>query len=154
MGGRLGMRCKGLEDLNVYRIQQEREAKVREDLNVSRGGWGACEGQALALRAPRRAFFVARGPSRLYQCDAGFAASPTLPTQSLPHLVHPANPGHPASDVIAIKVLTDLFSWLRLRSIDIQVFQTFAPYKKNARSAQPPRTTQHSAAGPIGPECL
>ena len=34
MGG-LGMRRKGLEDLNVYRHQQERDAKVREDLNVS-----------------------------------------------------------------------------------------------------------------------
>ena len=37
------MRRKGLEDLNVYRNQQEREAKVREDLNVSRG-WGALRG--------------------------------------------------------------------------------------------------------------
>ena len=55
---------------------------------------------------------------------------------------------------IAIKVLTDLFSVLRLRSIDMKVFQTFAPYKKNARAAQQPRTTQHSAAGPRGPECL
>ena len=43
----------------------------------------------------------------------------------LPHLGHPDNPGHPASDVIDIKVLTDLFSWLRLCSIDIKVFQTF-----------------------------
>ena len=69
------MRRKGLEDLNVYRIQQEREAKVREDLNVQRllrcfardrpsryGGRGGffsvpCEGQALALRGPGDAFF-------------------------------------------------------------------------------------------------
>ena len=69
--GRSGMRRKGLEDLNVYRHQQEREAKVREDLNVQRrlgcvrgtgpratGAGGCvffsvhCEGQALALRAP------------------------------------------------------------------------------------------------------
>ena len=28
-GCRLGMRCKGLEALHVYRHQQEREAKVR-----------------------------------------------------------------------------------------------------------------------------
>ena len=35
MGG-LGMRRKGLEDLNVYRHQQEREAKVLTDLNVQR----------------------------------------------------------------------------------------------------------------------
>ena len=70
------------------------------------GGWGACEGQALALRGPRRVFFVVRGG---------------CPPRPLPHLGHPDNPGHPASDVIDIKVLTDLFSWLRLRSIDIQV---------------------------------
>ena len=30
-----------------------------------------CEGQALALRGPRHFFFVVRGPSRLYQRDAG-----------------------------------------------------------------------------------
>ena len=72
--GDLGMRRKGLEDLNVYRHQQEREAKVREDLNVQQrlgciardrpshyGHRGAffsvhCEGQALALRAPGRFF--------------------------------------------------------------------------------------------------
>ena len=35
---------------------------------------------------------------------------------------------------IAIKDLTDLFSWLRLRSIDIKVFQTFAPCEKNERA--------------------
>ena len=108
-------------------------------------GWGACEGQALALRAPRRVFFVAlrgtgprttgpgdafffvvRRPSRLYQRDAGFPASPPLPPQSLPHPGHPVYPGHPASDARAIKVLTDLFSVLRRRAIDIKVFQTFA----------------------------
>ena len=38
-----------------------------------------------------------------------------------PHPGHLAHPGHPASDVIAIKGLTDLFSVLRLRAIDIQV---------------------------------
>ena len=32
-GGLLGMRPKGLEDLNVYRHQQEHDDKVREDLN-------------------------------------------------------------------------------------------------------------------------
>ena len=64
MGG-LGMRRKGLEDLNVYRNRQKQGEKVREDLNVPRG-WGACEGQALALRLRRRAAQapVRRGPSR------------------------------------------------------------------------------------------
>ena len=57
-----GRRPKGLEDLNVYRIQREQEAKVREDLNVQRR-LGACEGQALALWAPGRVFFVVRGLS-------------------------------------------------------------------------------------------
>ena len=48
------------------------------------GGRGAffsvlCEGQALALRAPGRVgCFVVRGPSRLYQSDAGFPTSRTL----------------------------------------------------------------------------
>ena len=62
MGGRLGLRRKGLEDLNVYRHQQEREAKVREDLNVPAAAGVPCEGQALALRVPGCVFFVARGP--------------------------------------------------------------------------------------------
>ena len=35
MGG-LGMRRKGLEDLNVYRNQQQQGVKVREDLNMQR----------------------------------------------------------------------------------------------------------------------
>ena len=83
--------------------------------------FGACEGQALALRVSGFVFFVVRGPSRLYPRDAGFPASPPLPPQSLLHPVNPANPGHPASDAINIKVLTDLFSLLRRRSIDIQV---------------------------------
>ena len=48
------------------------------------------------------------------------------PPRAPPHPVHPDNPGHPASDAIAIKVLTDLFSLLRRRSIDIKVFQTFS----------------------------
>ena len=48
------------------------------------------------------------------------------PLRALPHPVHPDNPGHPASDAIGIKVLTDLFSVLRLRSIDIQVRWTWS----------------------------
>ena len=77
------MRRKGLEDLNVYRHQQEQDDKVREDLNMQRlgcmrgtgpraTGAGArffsvpCEGQALALRVPGRVFFVAREP---VSCD-------------------------------------------------------------------------------------
>ena len=78
MGGRLGMRRKGLEDLNVYRIQQEREAKVREDLNVQRllrclardrpsryGAGGMRFFGALRGTGPRTTgcvFFVVRGP--------------------------------------------------------------------------------------------
>ena len=44
-----------------------------------------------------------------------FRRAGTCPPQSLPHPVNPANPGHPASDVIDIKVLTDLFSLLSRR---------------------------------------
>ena len=54
-GGRLGLRPKGLEDLNVYRDSRNYVAKVLTDLNVCSGGWGACEGQALALRAAPQA---------------------------------------------------------------------------------------------------
>ena len=156
-GGRSGMRCKGPADLNVYRHQQEQDAKVREDLNVQRllrciardrpsryGHRGAffsvpCEGQALALRAPRRVFFRSAG---------------ACPPRPPPHPVHPVHPGHPASDARDIKVLADLFSWLRLQSIDMKVFQTFAPCEKNAPAAQPPRAIQNAAAGPRGLECL
>ena len=81
--------------------------------------FGALRGTGPRPTGTETRFFVVRGPSRLYQREAGFPASPTSPPRSLPH------PGHPASDVIAIKVLTDLFSVLRLRAIDIQVFQTF-----------------------------
>ena len=60
MGGRLGIRAKGLEDLNVYRHQQAYGEKVREDLNMQRRlGW-PCEGQALALWG-RGAFFSSCG---------------------------------------------------------------------------------------------
>ena len=37
------------KDLNVYRILRKQEDKVREDLNLSSGGGGACEGQTLAI---------------------------------------------------------------------------------------------------------
>ena len=69
-----------------------------------------CEGQALALRGPGCVFFVARGPvsrDRSLILDILQILAILLQT-------------------IAIKVLTDLFSVLRLRSIDIKVFQTFA----------------------------
>ena len=36
------------------------------------------------------------------------------------------NPGHPASDAINIKVLTDLFCLFRRRAIDIQVLSDLA----------------------------
>ena len=68
--------------------------------------FGACEGQALALRAPGRAFFSVHARDR--------------PSRSLPHPGHPDNPGHPASDVRDIKVLTDLYSVLRRRAIDMK----------------------------------
>ena len=47
------------KDLHVYSSSRKQEDKVREDLNLSIGGGGACEGQALALRASERAFFGA-----------------------------------------------------------------------------------------------
>ena len=84
-----------------------------------------CEGQALALREPVRAFFRSMrgtGPratgtrARIFSEHAR-----DRPSRSLPHPGHPDNPGHPASDVRAIKVLTDLYSLLRRRSIDMKV---------------------------------
>ena len=129
MGG-LGMRRKGLEDLNVYRNQKEQDDKVRRTL-IGNGCCGACEGQALALRPPRCVFFrcIARDrPSHYGYRGAFFRRAGACPPRSLPHLGHPDNPGHPASDARAIKVLTDLFCLLRRRAIDIKVFQTFSPY--------------------------
>ena len=79
------------------------------------GCWGALRGTGPRATGTGVRFFVVRGPSRLYQRDAGFPASPTLPPQSLPHPGHPDNPGHPASDVIDIKGLTDLFCLLSRR---------------------------------------
>ena len=49
------------EDLNVYRYQQECGEKSERPLICS-GFCDAREGQALALRGPRRVFFVVRGP--------------------------------------------------------------------------------------------
>ena len=92
-----GRRPKGLEDLHVYRIQQEREAKVREDLNVS-----------CAL------FCCLKQDGQDEQDDS---------TSPRGCRAQPKTIG--ARVAIAIKVLTDLFSWLRLCSIDIKVFQTF-----------------------------
>ena len=113
------------------------------------GCWGACEGQALALRGPGDAFFFGacegqalalRGAARVFfgalrgtgprttvrtECLSPHRSAGACPPRSLPHPGHPVNPVHPASDVGEIKVLTDLFSVLCLRSIDIQVFQTF-----------------------------
>ena len=86
--GGLGMRRKGLEDLNVYRNQQEREAKVREDLNMQR-----------RLRRMRGTGPRATGTEARFFCSAG-----VCPPRSLPHPVNPDNPGHPASDARAIKV--------------------------------------------------
>ena len=85
------------EDLNVYRHQQVYGEKVREDLNVQRLGVHARD---------RPSHYGGRGA---FFCSAG-----DRPPQSLPHPVHPVHLGHPASDVIDIKVLTDLFCLLRL----------------------------------------
>ena len=86
-------------------------------------GWGACEGQALALRLRRRASraTVVRGPVPRYR------------SLILAILI---NPGHPASDVIDIKVLTDLFCLLRRRSIDIKVLSDLVPSVGGGRSAR------------------
>ena len=46
------------KDLHVYSRSRKQEDKVLTDLNLSIG-CGAGEGQALALRAPGRAFFGA-----------------------------------------------------------------------------------------------
>ena len=104
------------------------------------GGCGALRGTGpratgIGVRFFRRAGAVTPIPTRYrFSCIAYLAPA-------IAHPVHPDNPGHPASDARAIKVLTDLFSGLRVRSIDIKVFQTFAPYKKNARAAQQPHGT-------------
>ena len=54
-----GIRPKGLEDLNVYR--DSRNTMQRSDRTfICSGCCDACEGQALALQAPGRFFFVVR----------------------------------------------------------------------------------------------
>ena len=45
---------KGLEDLNVYSISRKERLRSVRTL-MCNGGWGACEGQALALRAAPQA---------------------------------------------------------------------------------------------------
>ena len=94
-GGRLGIRPKGLEDLNVYSISKNYDAKVREDLNV------------LCAR-----FCCLKQDGQDGQDEQDDSPSPpkTIGTRV----------------AITIKVLTDLLCLLRLRAIDIQVFQTFA----------------------------
>ena len=51
------------EDLNVYSISRNKRTRSDRTL-MRRGGWGACKGQALALRLRRRAdrAAVVRGP--------------------------------------------------------------------------------------------
>ena len=108
----MGIRAKGLEDLNVYRHQQAYGEKVREDLNMQR------RLRCLARDRPSRyggrgmRFFVGRGPVPR-DCSLILAILAILVI---------------LLQTIAIKVLTDLFSLLRLRSIDIKVFQTFSAY--------------------------
>ena len=79
---------------------------------ICSGGCDACEGQALALRLRRRAAraTVVRGP-------VPRARSLILAILSILAILLQTR---------AIKGLTDLFCWLRLRSIDIKVFQTFS----------------------------
>ena len=98
-----------------------------------------CEGQALALRAPGRVFFVVRGPSRLYQSDAGFPASPTLPPQSL---TPPGHPGNPASDARDIKVFQTFFSLI------LAILQILAILLQTAERVRGtgPRTTGRGGA--------
>ena len=133
----MGMRRKGLEDLNVYRWRSNNMLQRSVRTLMCSGGCDAREGQALALRA-------APGPcsSRVPALDL-FVIRRSQTT----HLGHPAHPGHPASDVIDIKVLTDLLCLLRLRSIDIKVFQTFASSSCSSCSSWPSCFRQLNARG-------
>ena len=63
----------------LARDRPSRYGSVAESLARDRPSRYGCRG----------VFFVVRGPSRLYQRDAGFPASPTLPPQSPPI---PTNP--------------------------------------------------------------
>ena len=54
-GCRLGIRPKGLEDLNVYSISRNKMTRSERTLICS-SGRDACEGQALALQEPARFF--------------------------------------------------------------------------------------------------
>ena len=119
------MRRKGLEDLNVYRHQQEQGEKVQRTLICS-GGCGALRGTGPRATGPGARFFVVRG-SHAY-------------TNAMQVFLHRLPCPHDRAlilfilsilaillQTIAIKGLTDLFSLLLRCSIDIQVFQTFAP---------------------------
>ena len=79
-----------------------------------RSGWGALRGTG-----PRTTVRT--------ECLSPHRSAGACPPRSLPHPGHPANPGHPASDARDIKVLSDLFPVLRLRSIDIQVLSDLEP---------------------------
>ena len=103
-GCRLGIRDKGLEDLNVYSIS--RNKMTRSDRT---------------LMCPAAGVHARDRPSRYGGRGAFFCSAGACLPRSLPHPGHPVNPGHPASDAINIKVLTDLFSLLHPRSIDIKV---------------------------------
>ena len=112
MGGRLRMRRKGLEDLNVYSIL------------LCNGGWGACEGQALALQAPMR-FFSSCGGRHAY-------------TNAMQVFLHrlpcPRNRFLILAILIILAILLQTRETLRSSrtfsrgAIDIKVFQTFAPF--------------------------
>ena len=136
-GGRLGMRSKGLEDLNVYRHRQEQDDKVRRTLmsiDISRhtekrserplicsGCWDALRGTGpRATGAGGCVFFVVRGP--VPRNRALILAILSILAILL--------------QTIDIKVLTDLFSVLRRRSIDIQVLSDLEQVLGDTRRAR------------------
>ena len=135
--GRSGIRPKGLEALNVYR--DSRNTMQRSDRTfICSGCCDACEGQALTLRVSGCVFFGAlrgTGPRATGTGAFFFRSAGVCLPRSLPHPGHPGHLGHPASDARAIKVLSDLFSLLRPRSIDMKVFQTFAPFAASSCSS-------------------
>ena len=83
--------AKVRKDLHVYSTSAQPGVKVREDLNIYRHPGTDCLDSA-----------------RL-SCGECY------------HPVHPGHPGHPASDVIAIKVLSDLAILFPAAAIDMQV---------------------------------
>ena len=84
--------------------------RLRSARTLICSGSSACEGQALALRGAGRVFFGALRGTGPRDCSLILAILFILAI---------------LLQTIAIKGLTDLFSVLRLRSIDIKVLRTF-----------------------------